>query len=139
MTEHQFLIPCTLDQLKGLNTRLTDLLHKTYKDLQESWMEEIRLIASELFVNIVRYAGLDAGEQVLIRLQMDGDQVRLWFFDRGVAWDPATSTEGVTDELRESGYGLFLVSTLTDHFEYHRREKAEYPNQLSITKRLPHA
>jgi anti-sigma regulatory factor (Ser/Thr protein kinase) len=139
VTECQFLIDCTLDKLKELNTRLTSFLQTAHPGLPESWMEEIRLIATELFVNIVRHGGLEAGNQALIRLQLVGEQVKLWFFDRGVAWDPKASAEGISDEPRENGYGLFLVSTLADHLEFHRQEDADYPNQLLIIKSLPHA
>jgi anti-sigma regulatory factor (Ser/Thr protein kinase) len=139
VSRERFLIKCRLDQLAELNSGLTRLLQSHYPDLPESWLEEVRLIATEIFANIFNHAGLGADGDVEICLDSENDQVKIWFNDQGRIWNPLEKADPRLDEPLESGYGIFLIRTLTDQFNYTRREGAEFPNQLFIIKSLPHA
>ena len=139
MREQQFLIPGTLDQLDGLNDRITRFLQSHDRNLPESWLEEIRLIATEIFVNICRYAELAADKDVKVCVQQDPDRIKLWFLDKGVRWNPVEAPDPVLDEPQKSGYGLFLVRKLSEQFEYSRQESSDFPNRLLIVKSLPNA
>lgn len=82
-------------------------------ELDESVLDDLRLIVSELVTNSIRHAGLRTGDPIDLEVSLDESTIRLELRDRGRGFAaPATPS----DPFRESGWGLFLVSRLADRW-----------------------
>jgi anti-sigma regulatory factor (Ser/Thr protein kinase) len=82
-------------------------------ELDESVLDDLRLIVSELVTNSIRHAGLRTGDPIDLEVTVDGTMIRLELRDRGPGFAaPATPS----NPFRESGWGLFLVSQLADRW-----------------------
>ena len=82
-------------------------------DLSPDRLEDARLLVSELVTNAVRHAGL--GDDQVIRLTVSSlaDGLRIEVRDPGRGFDV---TEPDPDPGRASGWGLYLVSELSDRW-----------------------
>jgi sigma-B regulation protein RsbU (phosphoserine phosphatase) len=101
-------------------------------------LHDLRLVAEEIFVNIVNYGGLDSGERIIARLAHDGARVALEMMDRGRPWNPLEQAPVPTlgqsiDDARIGGLGVFLVGELTDRQLYRRDDGA---NRFCVLKTL---
>lgn len=79
-------------------------------DLDDSLLENLRLVVTELVTNSVRHA--DAGS-VKLRLLVDPHAVRVEVSDRGPGFTP---TPRGADDDREGGWGLLLVERMADRW-----------------------
>lgn len=82
-------------------------------ELDESVLDDLRLIVSELVTNCIRHAGMRTGDPIDLEVSVDESTIRLELRDRGRGFTPPATP---TDLFRESGWGLFLVSQLTDRW-----------------------
>ena len=100
---------------------------------------QMQVAIEEIFVNIVRYAGLPETDGVEVRCDVLEDPLRvvLQFLDGGVPFDPLaksdpdTSTEAIME--REGGLGIFMVKQMMDEVSYAYEEGK---NTLTILKNL---
>ena len=94
----------------------------------------IRLVAEELVVNIVDYAG---SEYLDVELMRDEDSITLRFRDGGVPFNPLDEEEpDITLPLKErriGGLGIFLVIKKMDSVEY---ENTNGENILTVMKKI---
>lgn len=79
-------------------------------DLDDSLLESLRLVVTELVTNSVRHA---AAGSVKLRLVVDPQAVRVEVSDRGPGFTP---TRRGADDDREGGWGLFLVERMADRW-----------------------
>lgn len=91
--------------------------------------DEIELIASELFTNIVvhGFAKLTtSGEMPMIDIgvRIEAEKVVLDFFYEDEAFNPLLKPDVLPDPLAESGRGIYIVKSLSDVFQYMRGEAA---------------
>jgi len=116
----------------------------------EQWLQEhtiaspelvsdLRLVAEEVFLNIVNYSGLSEQDSVQVVLGRDASRVVLEFVDRGRPWNPLEQAPEVTlgqstDDATIGGLGVFLVHELTDDRLYRRDDGA---NRFCVLKNLP--
>ena len=90
-----------------------EVLDRLRGELDESVLDDLRLIVSELVTNSIRHAGLRTGDPIDLEVSVDESTIRLELRDRGRGFAaPATPL----DPFRESGWGLFLVSRLADRW-----------------------
>jgi phosphoserine phosphatase RsbU/P len=99
---------------------------------------ELRLVAEEVFLNIVSYSGLPEEGSVEVVLARDAARVALEFVDRGTPWNPLAQAPEpelgqATEDASVGGLGIFLVSELTDERLYRRDDGA---NRLCLLKNL---
>ena len=100
---------------------------------------QIEVAIEEIFVNIVRYAGLSEADGVEVRCDVLDDPLRVvvQFLDGGTPFDPLAredpdrSVEATMD--REGGLGIFMVKQMMDDVSY-TYENGK--NTLTILKRL---
>jgi anti-sigma regulatory factor (Ser/Thr protein kinase) len=76
-------------------------------------LEDLRLLVSELVTNSVRHAGLGASQTIELKVKLSEDTVRVEVNDQGSGFEPAPRT---SDSEDESGWGLYLVSRLSDRW-----------------------
>jgi len=102
-------------------------------------VSELRLVAEEVFLNIVSYSGLTEQDCVQVVLGRDASRVVLEFVDRGRPWNPLEQAPEPTlgqstDDTSIGGLGVFLVHELTDDRLYRRDDGA---NRFCVLKNLP--
>jgi anti-sigma regulatory factor (Ser/Thr protein kinase) len=93
--------------------RSREVLDGLRGELDESVLDDLRLIVSELVTNSIRHAGLRTGDPITLEIFVGETSVRLELRDRGHGFEPPATA---ANPLRESGWGLFLVSQLTDRW-----------------------
>lgn len=95
---------------------------------------ELRLVAEEIFANIVSYAfsGTEI-HSINIELCCSENTVSITFSDKGIAFNPLTDYQVNLDnnDYSEGGMGITLIKSLTDHQEYNRIEQR---NVFTLTK-----
>lgn len=124
-----------LAALDDLHAWLADWLRKQHFDDAEL-LHDLRLVAEEIFVNIVNYGGLDSGERIVARLTRDDTRVALEFVDRARPWNPLEQAPvprlGLSiDDACIGGLGVFLIGQLTDRQVYRRDDGA---NRFCVLK-----
>lgn len=82
-------------------------------ELEEPALDDLRLIVSELVTNSIRHARLRTGDRIDLEVSVDESTIRLELRDRGRGFAPPATP---TTLFQESGWGLFLVSRLTDRW-----------------------
>ena len=74
---------------------------------------DVRLLVSELVTNAVRHANLDAGDLILLVIELVDTQLRVEVHDPGGGFVPTSPSP---DPARPSGWGLYLVAELADRW-----------------------
>src|SRR5690625_1647620 len=106
----------------------------TYEDI-----EDLKVAISEAFSNAVTHAYDDGGE-VTVGYGVYKDRLEMMVADHGGSFNlqeikddigPYKSTESI-EELREGGFGLFLINTLMDKVEMNTK----YGVIVLMTKKL---
>lgn len=99
-------------------------------------LKDLRLVAEELFVNVVYYSGLPHGAYLGIKLACGGHSVGMEFVDAGKPWNPLEDSAvpqlgAETEDVLVGGLGVFLVRELTQEQAY-RREY--FNNRFCVVK-----
>jgi anti-sigma regulatory factor (Ser/Thr protein kinase) len=81
--------------------------------LPDGRLRDMHLLVSELVTNAVRHANLRPGDSIRLIVDLDGDALRVEVHDSGGGFVP---TEPEPDPERPSGWGLYLVSELSDRW-----------------------
>jgi anti-sigma regulatory factor (Ser/Thr protein kinase) len=76
-------------------------------------LEDLRLLVSELVTNSVRHAGLGESQTIELKVKILPDVVRVEVNDQGSGFEPTPRSAASEDQ---SGWGLFLVSRLSDRW-----------------------
>ena len=128
MNKLEICLRGTIDNLENLRTELTRFIEGGKNDISEEWIKDLRLIASEVFVNICKHSRLKMHDLVKIRIEYLRNKVRMWFFDNGIPWELGDILEPDTEPPTENGYGLYIIKALTERFSYIPRKKGEKRN-----------
>ena len=129
-------LTASLDNLEELRKQLTSFICSVQPDISNDWQQEIKLIATELFTNICKYSQA-TGKPVLIRIKFYKSMVTLFFCDKGKPWNPDKISPPNLSGPQESGYGLYLVRSISKKFHYKYIKIGEYNNITIIEKKLP--
>jgi len=81
---------------------------------------DVRLLVSELVTNAVRHANLDAGDQILLVIELVDNRLRVEVHDPGGGFVPTSPSP---DPARPSGWGLYLVAELADRWGVESTER----------------
>jgi anti-sigma regulatory factor (Ser/Thr protein kinase) len=98
----------------------------------------VNLALDELVSNVILYGYDDpAGQQIQVKIAIEGPELHAWLEDGGREFDPATvplpKLDEALGERQIGGLGIHLVKSLMDKLEY-RREGAK--NLLTLRKRI---
>jgi anti-sigma regulatory factor (Ser/Thr protein kinase) len=104
--------------------------------LKEDCAQDLTVALEELLTNVEKYAGLPAGCEVSITLELRQDEAVLTLRDPGEPFNPLEEARrarlGVPSERAEiGGLGLHLLAGLTDE-QHYSREQAE--NVLTLVR-----
>lgn len=110
------------------------ILHTEEVAALEDCKGTIRLVAEELVVNIVDYAGSDYLD---VETVLDEESITLRFRDGGVPFNPLDieplDTSLSIDERKVGGMGVFFVVNSMDKVEY---EYKDGENILTVSKKI---
>jgi anti-sigma regulatory factor (Ser/Thr protein kinase) len=81
--------------------------------LEDGRERDVRLLVSELVTNAVRHADLEAGDVILLVIDVGDRMLRVEVHDPGGGFVP---TAPAPDPARPSGWGLYLVAELADRW-----------------------
>lgn len=116
-------------ELEGLR-KLDEFLHEELNiDNQD-----VRLVAEELFVNIINYSKC---RYIIAFVELENDILTMEFVDDGIEFNPiSTDPPELADNIDDAkigGLGIHLVKNLVDemHYEYKDNE-----NHLTIIKNV---
>ena len=108
------LLPSTPDAPATARTAISDLLGVL---VRPQIVFDVRLLVSELVTNSVRHAGLTSDQAVRLIVEISPEKIRCEIHDPGPGFSvddpPARGTS-------DGGWGLHLVSRLTDHWGIER-------------------
>ena len=129
-------LTASLDNLEELRKRLISFVCSVQPKISSDWQHEIKLIATELFTNICKHSQA-AGKPVLIRIKFYKSIVTLFFCDKGELWNPDKISPPNLSDPQESGYGLYLIRSMSKKIRYKYIKIGEYNNLTIIEKNLP--
>ena len=78
----------------------------------DSACDEVRLLVSELVTNSSRHAGLEEGAPIHVHIETSDDRIRGEVSDPGEGFERPPPPR----DMKESGWGLHLVSELSDRW-----------------------
>jgi anti-sigma regulatory factor (Ser/Thr protein kinase) len=79
--------------------------------LERRTVEDLRLLVNELVTNSLRYARFVDGDQIEVRVQLEGDVIRVEVRDPGPGFHPGLPAEAPS---RPDKWGLYLVDRLAE-------------------------
>lgn len=129
-------LPADTEALRIVGPWLRSILRYAGDAQPEATAELLELALQEVCVNIVEhaYSGQRDGR---IRLDYEHeDGHRFVVSDWGKPFDPSTRPRVDLTAPTEGGYGLHLIDTLCDTFEYERRDGQNHWT-LSVSHRPP--
>ena len=111
-------IPCELEGLVAF----TQSLHESLLEAgcSQECLNDLDLVTEELLVNTIRYGYPQGAEEASIEVSLwaDAYHVHLVLRDNGIAFNPLEAAE--RDEDKIGGWGIPLIKTLMDQFDYQR-------------------
>jgi serine/threonine-protein kinase RsbW len=123
-----------VEELRTLERSLQDFFEQNRLPLKE--LSSVNLVLEELVSNAIFHAYADDAEhEILIRLDLEGDDLRIEMEDDGREFNPllvpAPSIAPTLEQQQIGGLGLVLVKSLTNEIRYKRTEGK---NQLTLVK-----
>ena len=119
-------LSCEFNELYRLNEFLDHILSK--EDFQ------VKLIAEEVFANIVNYSETDL---IIVNASYENSILTFEFIDDGFEFNPLLKEDPKMPESIEEaeigGLGIHLTKELSDSIEYERKNNK---NHLLITKKV---
>ena len=88
-------------------------LEALVEEVSSQTLQDLRLLVSELVTNSVRHAGLTEAQTIELKVKLMPDNVRVEVNDQGAGFEPMPRSANGGDE---SGWGLYLVSRLSDRW-----------------------
>ena len=97
----------------------------TSESLQDRVIYQVNLVLEEILTNIIKYAYEDNEiHEILVRLRLEPDLIRIRFEDDGGEFDPRQAPdpdlECSLEDTRVGGLGLHLVRASAELMEYRR-------------------
>ena len=88
--------------------------------LSEDWIGDLKLVLAEAMTNIVRHGGLDPDSDIRVTLSLGEGCLNCVLMDTGRSFDPTAlgHTQPDPEQLREGGYGWFIIRNLSKRINY---------------------
>ena len=121
-----------LSDLSVLRKRINTIFKKE-KISDKVLQKDILLVLTELFVNCVKHGSHLSGDLIRITINISKSAIEMIFHDTGHSFDPVIKKPDLS-ELPESGFGLFIVDSLMDTYEYFPKNSERLYNITKLTK-----
>ncbi|MBN2009184.1 ATP-binding protein [candidate division KSB1 bacterium] len=130
--EYTFQLQAKLTELSTLRDQFEMIFEKEalFNDLTR---KNILLALTELFVNVVKHGDVPETSSVQYEIHRSRDELEIVMRDWGNSYDPFSVPPPDISLLPESGYGVYLVRSLMDSFDYYPKTAVQ-PNTTRITK-----
>ncbi len=130
--DYKFHLHATISELAALRTQFEAIFEQEqlFDDLTR---KNILLALTELFVNVVKHGGVSESSKIEYSVHREMNGIEIEIRDRGNSYDPYNLPPPDISQLPENGYGVYLVKSLMDSFEYHPKSE-ESPNITRICK-----
>jgi anti-sigma regulatory factor (Ser/Thr protein kinase) len=130
--DYTFQLQANLAELATLREKFDDIFARElmFPDLIQ---KNILLALTELFVNIVKHGDVPPTSQVDYVVRRIVNVLEITITDWGNSYDPFSVPPPDISQLPENGYGIYLVRSLMDSFEYQPKTTTQ-PNMTRITK-----
>lgn len=107
--------------------------------LSEAEIGKIELAVDEACANVIEHAyGHDASKEVIIRANVDEDNITFEIVDTGKGFDPSQIAQEELEKLiqqrKDGGLGMRLIKKLMDEVQYEIVPGQK--NELRMTKRI---
>lgn len=88
----------------------------------DAWVEDMNIILAEVLTNIARHGYHDGPGRIALKIRLDRDELCCRVSDSGRPFDPALIGHSGPDplQMREGGYGWFLIRSLSRALKYQR-------------------
>jgi anti-sigma regulatory factor (Ser/Thr protein kinase) len=93
-----------------------DAVGRLRGDVPEVFVDDAKLLVSELVSNGVKYGG---DGQIMLHIEADPNRVRAEIVDQGSGFEPQTRANRKMALADEGGWGLHLVEALADDWGVH--------------------
>ena len=117
-----------LDAQRSLLEPLLDVFSRDLQDgnCPEEKIEEIRICAEEIFINIASYAYPENDGAVQIEEEVDANTIQVLFADEGVPYNPLEKEDpDITASIQDreiGGLGIFMVKQMADEIRYEYKD-----------------
>jgi serine/threonine-protein kinase RsbW len=131
-TRQELSIPSDERHVRVVRARLRGFCRDLSFSRKE--LEELELALHEACVNAIRHARPAGGATELsVRFLKERDGITIEVRDGGSGFDAATVDAPGPEDLRENGYGIFIIRRIVDRFETRRLENGF---TVTMTKRF---
>src|SRR5438128_228080 len=88
-------------------------LDELSSELQDTLLDDLKLLVSELVTNSVRHARIEREQWIRLTVMMSRDCIRVQVCDEGIGFVPRAVMPSI---YQSSGWGLYFVGRLTDRW-----------------------
>ncbi len=139
----ELTVKAETENLPQVQEFVTSFLERN--DASAKAIMQIDISVEEIFVNIASYAyGADSAEntcKIVCGISSSEKAFYLTFIDRGKPYDPLKKSDPTLglapSEMKEGGWGIYMVKQLVDGIEYEYEYEYEYSdgcNKLRLKK-----
>jgi anti-sigma regulatory factor (Ser/Thr protein kinase) len=138
MSEVRLQYSSELSQLPRMRALVQEVCRSKWdRPEDEHALCQLQLALHEAVANIIEHAyHNEPGRPILLELDLDSDRARLTLYHEGDDFDPATAPPPAFNGSRESGFGVYLIRTLTDEVSHFRGADGRCAVQL-VKNRTP--
>jgi serine/threonine-protein kinase RsbW len=132
----EFRIPSDMNYLNPIRNFIVGILSE--EGIEENNIFQIEMSLDEALANIIEHAYVfDPYQEITLKIEIDGDNLRFTIFDRGRKFDqsnsPLPNLKQHRQERRQGGLGRYLITNLMDHVEYRQHGLV---NELVLIKKM---
>ena len=138
--------PRTMFEMECISTpeeirKVEQFLEKVSKQtrLDDGTFHRLFVSATEAVNNAILHGNKsDPAKKVCVQCLVNKDSIMVRVTDEGGGFDPASVPNPLDEQnlLKESGRGIFLIKSMTDHVEFHPTEKGTMVEMSINLKRL---
>lgn len=134
MANYNIRLHSQLSDLSILRARVHTIFKK--ENLSDDMLQkDILLVLTELFVNYIKHGNPLSDDFIIIHLKISAHLIEIIIHDSGRPFNPVIKKPDLS-ELPESGFGLFIINSIMDGYEYFQKNSERRYNITKLTKKI---